>query len=115
MPADRRIIVHVEQPGHRNDFGEYVNGPITPLAVWATKDDRTLEDILETGGDRQSVTRKWRVRYDKRIYDSLVSLLEVEDGGLTFNVESIVEVTDQGVGRQRLRRRWIDIEGVHTI
>ena len=70
MPADRRITVNVQAEGTRNQHNEYVPGPVTPLAVWASKYDLRLIDVEEAGGVRSEVTRRWRIRYDPRIYDT---------------------------------------------
>ena len=58
--------------------------------------------------------RDWRIRWDSRIAESPTRLLEVvDDGGLTFNVLNVVEVTTQRRG-QPLRRRFLDLQGVYT-
>ena len=55
--------------------------------------------------------RDWRLRWDSRIAEIPVSRLAVVDGGLTFNVLNVVEVTGR---RGELRRRFLDIQGVHS-
>ena len=114
MPADRIITVNVQAEPKRNQYGETVPGPVTPLRVWASKEDIGLRDILETGGDRQEVQRRWTVRYDQRIYSSPTALLSVLDGGTTFNVQSVNEVTRQRAGLADLRKRFITITGVYV-
>ena len=114
MPADRQIIVKVESPGHRAHGGVWVPGTKTSIRTWAYKHDLSLTELVETEGTRDAANRRWRVRYDSRIYNSPTSMLEVADGALTFKVTHINEITDQGGNRQPLRRRFIDISGVHS-
>ena len=40
--------------------------------------------------------------------------MDVDDGGVHFNITHMNEITDQGRGRQPLRRRFIDLSGVHS-
>ena len=108
---DRRITVNVEAEGHRNEHGEYQPGPVTAHGLWAEKYDLRLEDVLDSGGDRQNVERRWTIRYNGTIYGTPVSRLEVVDGGDTFNVTQIREASARG---ENIRRRYIDIVGVHT-
>ena len=114
MPLDRRITVHTEQMGSRNDHGEYVSGDILDLGVWASKDDLTLEDITDISGVYTSITRRWRIRWDSRIYTSVLAQTKVMDDGLEFDGLSIVEVSDRGANRPRSRRRWLDLTAIHT-
>ena len=114
MPADRRITVHVEQPGDRNEFGEYQAGPSLDLLKWATRDDLSLSDVESQGGTYASITRRWRIRWDSRIYHSVLSEMTITEDTLLFNALSITEITDQGASRPRSRRRWLDLTGVYT-
>ena len=98
MPADRRVTVHIEEEGYRNMYGEYVPGPILDLLKWATKDDLSLEDIEDTGGVYASITRRWRIRWDARIYHATLATMTITEDGLVFNALSIVE--SHGPGRQ---------------
>ena len=113
MPADRRIVVNVTSEGYRNEFGEFVEGTVTPLEVWASRRDVGQERKVERQGTRDETSRDWRIRWDSRIANSPTSLLKVEDGGETFTVTNMVEVT-----RQRevpdLRRRFLDLQGVRS-
>lgn len=114
MPADRRIIVNVEALGTRNDQGEYVPGPVTAINVWASKRDKSQEDIQQEGGARNETRRDWVIRWDRRIALTPPSRLEVEDEGDTFNVLNLTEVTRRGRGQPDLRRRFLEIQGVFT-
>ena len=113
MPADRLITVNVTTAGMRNMYGEFVPGSTTAITVWASRRDKSQEDIAQEGGTTDSTRRDWRIRWDSRIAETLVSMLDVVDGALTFNVLNMVEVTRQGRG-QDLRRRFLDIQGVHV-
>ena len=55
MPFDRQITVNVEALGTRNAAREYIPGPVTPYAVWASKYDLRLIDVEEAGGVRSEV------------------------------------------------------------
>ena len=113
MPAGRRIIVNVSTEGHRNEHGELVPGAITALGVWASRRDIDQELKIERGGTRDQTTRDWRIRWDSRIALSPTTLLKVEDGGETFTVTNMVEVTQQRGGAPDLRRRFLDLQGIH--
>ncbi len=113
MPADRLITVNLTGEGMRNQYGEYVEGEVTPIRTWTRRRDKTQEDIESEGGVLTSVQRTWRIRWDSRIADVPVVRIEVVDGPYTFNVLNQVEVTEQRGGPD-LRRRFIDIEGVYT-
>ena len=113
MPADRRITINVSAEGHRDpEHGEFVPGTVTALGVWASRRDKSLTDIATEGGTRGQGRRTWRIRWDSRIASSPTSLLTVEDGALTFTISNMVEVTAQR-GSPDLRRRYIDLEGLH--
>ena len=114
MPFDRQITVNVEAEGVFNEHNEYIPGPVTPLAVWAEKYDLRLVDIEEAGGTRSEVTRRWRIRYDSRIYDTPIARLEVLDGVQTFNITQTREITAQGRDRPVLRRRFMELTGIFT-
>ena len=113
MPADRRIVVNVTSEGYRNEFGEFVEGTVTPLEVWASRRDVGQERKVERQGTRDETSRDWRIRWDSRIANSPTSLLKVEDGGETFTVTNMVEVTRQREAPD-LRRRFLDLQGVRS-
>ena len=114
MPADRLVNIEVSATGTRGNDGRYIPGELTTIRAWVYKHDLTLEDIHEGGGSRDVVNRRWRVRYDSRIYTTPTSRMDVDDGGAHFNITHMNEITDQGRGRQPLRRRFIDLSGVHS-
>ena len=83
------------------------------IRTWASRRDRTQEDIHEEGGVRDEARRDWRIRWDSRIANSSTRDIAVVDGTETFTISNMVEVTRQRQG-QDLRRRWIDLQGVHS-
>ena len=111
MPADRLITVTVTSEGMRNEHGEYVDGVVTAIRTWATRSDKSQEDKEQEGGALDVTRRNWRIRWLSGIADKPVSMVAVTDDGLAFNVLNVVEVTGR---RGELRRRWLDIEGVHS-
>ena len=113
MPADRRITINVSEKPTRDENGEVVYGAVTPLGVWATRRDVGQERKTERQGTRDETSRDWRVRWDSRIASSPTSLLEVEDGEETFTITNMVEVTEQRGGTPNLRRRFLDLQGIH--
>ena len=114
MPADRRIIINVSEPGYRDPAlqGEFVPGAVTPIGVWATRRDVGQERKTERQGTRDETSRDWRVRWDSRIALSPTNLLKVVDEGETFTITNMVEVTQQR-GAPDLRRRFLDLQGIH--
>ena len=114
MPADRRIIVNVMAEGTRPPElqGEYVPGTVTAIGAWASRRDVGQERKVERQGTRDETSRDWRVRWDSRIANSPTSLLKVVDGGETFTITNMVEVTRQRGGPD-LRRKFLDLQGIH--
>ena len=72
-------------------------GTVTPIAMWATRRDRSQEDKATEGGSRDETRRDWRIRWDERIANASTLNLEVVDGA-TFTVTNMVEVTEQRGG-----------------
>ena len=114
MPADRLITVNITTPGMRNQHGEYVEGATIAVRSWASRRDRSQEDIEQEGGTRDEVRRDWVIRWDRRIALVPVTRLDVVDDGVTFNVLNMVEITRRGRGQPDLRRRFLEIQGVFT-
>ena len=121
MPADRLIFVNISTPSYRNEFGESVPGSVTPVRMWATRMDQPLNIIVETGGVRGELQRTWRIRWRADVAGSIATNLKVDDGSLDirgnniiWGVSNLVEITGQGQGRQSLRRRFLDIEGLYS-
>ena len=116
MPADRRIIVQIMTEGFRDPElqGEFVPGTVTDYPAWARRRDVNSERRHERGGTRSETTRDWRIRWHSLIDSTPVTRLKVVDGGETFNIINMVEVTEQRGGAPDLRRKWIDLSGVST-
>ena len=109
MPGlDRRITVSFESQGDYNDFGEFVQGVTTAIDVWAKRMDKSLMDIEEEGGTRNEANRKWWVRWRADFAAVPASRLSVIEDGVTFNVQNIIEP------ERTERRRFLEIEGVHS-
>ena len=113
---DRRITVQVTSEGHRDPDlqGEYVPGTVTTIGAWARRRDVSSERRHEVGGTRAETIRDWRVRWNSLIASSKPTNLQVVDGGESFNVINMAEVTQQGRDEPDLRRKWIDLTGVRS-
>ena len=114
MPADRRITINVSEEGTRDDRGDFIPGAVTPLEVWARRRDVAQEKLVERGGTRDETSRDWRVRWNSLIASSTTRNIKVVDGGDTFTIRNMVEVTEQGRGAPDLRRKWIDLTGIRS-
>ena len=115
MPADRRITINVSSEGTRPPElqGEYVPGTVTAIGAWATRRDVSQELKVLSGGTRDETRRDWRIRWDSRIASTPVGRLTVDDGGETFTITNMIEITAQRRAPD-LRRRWIDLQGIHS-
>ena len=111
MPADRLITVNLTVEGMRNQYGEYVEGEVTPIRTWATRMDKSQEDIESEGGSLNSTRRDWRIRWLAALDAAPISMVSVVDGGQTFDVLNVIEDTGRNGD---FRRRWLMIQGVHT-
>ena len=114
MPADRRIIVQLQAEGYRDPDlqGELVPGAVTAIGVWATRRDVGQELKTERQGTRDETSRDWRIRWDARIALTPTYQMKVQDGEENFTVTNMVEVTEQRGGPD-LRRKFLDLQGVH--
>ena len=110
MPADRLITINAGTPGHRNDQGVWVPGTTITFRVWATRKDRSLFDSAEEGGARNETRRDWRIRWRSDVATLSLDTMKVTDGVVIFDVLNMIELTDDG----RSRRRFLELQGVHT-
>ena len=108
MPTDRRITIRLEPTSLDEDDDDVV------LNVWATIRDENLERVIELGRMSRETVRRWRVRWDDRIYDHPLVLLKVVDRGDTFGILNVAEVSRQGRNEPGLRRRFMDLQGVYA-
>ena len=115
MPADRRIVVNVSEPGYRDPAlqGEWVPGAVIAIGTWASRRDQSQELKVLSGGTRDETSRDWRIRWDSRIASSTTANLEVVDGGESFTIVNLTEITRQRRGEPDLRRRFLDLQGIH--
>ena len=80
--------------------------------MWARRRDVGQERKIERQGSRDETSRDWRIRWDKRIALIPTDQLKIEDGGETFIITNMVEVTEQGRGEPDLRRKFLDLQGI---
>ena len=112
MPIDRRITIQIRGEDQRDRYGELVPGAINYFPVWAGRFDKNLEDISEIAGERSEIRRAWRVRWFSQLAGITdLERVAVEDAGIEFDVENLVEETGKD---GRTRRRWLMIEGVYS-
>ena len=110
MPAlDRRITVR-RAVTTTNSFGEPVEST-TDYGVWATRLDASVIDAATEGGDVNTSTRTYVVRWRREIAEALTSELSVVEGERTFSVDNVIE---QARPRDE-RRRFLRIETVGEV
>ena len=106
MPADRRIVVNVSEPGYRDPAlqGEWVPGAaITAIGVWASQSGPVGQELKVLSGKvlvmKQAVTGVFAGMLESLC--SPTNLLQVVDGGENFLVTNMVEVTAATTRRAR--------------
>ena len=110
MPSlDRRITVR-SSVFETNQFGE-TETVETDYPVWATRLDASAIDAATEGGDYNTATRTYVVRWRREIAVALVSELSVIEGALTLNVLNVIE---QARERDE-RRRFLRIEAIGEV
>ena len=72
--------------------------------MWATRIDRTLEEIAQESGVRDAGRRDWRIRWSSAFAGVAPSALSVTEDGLTWNIADIIEEPDA-------RRRFLLLQG----
>ena len=104
MPAlDRRITVRRTETRF-NEYGEPTTTK-TDYPVWATRIDRSQEDIESAGGVLDQPARAYRLRWSREIAEAATSELSIIDGTLPLSATNVIEQTERGE-----RRRFIVIE-----
>ena len=105
MPGlDRIVTVSIQTPGMRNEVGRYVPGQTVENRVWATRKDKSLADIDESGGSRSIAEREYQVRWRADLAETIPENITVTDAGQQFNIVNIRETSDER------RRRFMTLE-----
>ena len=103
MPAlDRRVVVR-RTTTTTNFFGE-PESTVTDVPMWATRVDASLIDAATEGGDLNSATRTYVVRWRRDLVEALASDLSVIEGEQTLSVDNIIEQGDERAQRRRFLR-----------
>lgn len=97
---DRIVTLSIQGEGGRNEYGEWEESRLVEHRIWATRMDKSLEDIENEGGTRNIARRDFRVRWFSDLATALPSSISVTEGGQTFDVENITEESE-GHGRRR--------------
>ena len=100
MTLDRIIDIEIKAEGDRDDTGEFLPGMTTTSRVWATRMDRSLEDIEQEGGTRNIARRDYRVRWRSDIAGALPTNVTIADGAQVFQVSNLTE-EEEAHGRRR--------------
>ena len=111
MAFDRVVTVTVYGPYTRNEHRETVKGLPVDYEVWATVFDKSLEDKEGEGGTSLQRRRDWKIRYAEPFAITDITRMEVTDGGLLYDVKTIIEDTGR-VGQ--IRHRYLTIQGVYA-
>ena len=117
MPLDREITISRQEPGTRNDFGEFVPGDLRRFTMWATLNDLSLTDDPRTEGQLTVALREYTVRWFDILSVTNSQQLTVQDGSvdpnlttnrlISWSVDDIIELT----GRDgNTRRRWVKLK-----
>ena len=97
---DRIVTLNIQAEGDRDDTGEFVPGKVTTSRVWATRDDRSLENVIEAGGARGIAERGYKVRWRSDLASTLPTNVSIRDGSQSFQVSNVTE-DSEGQGRRR--------------
>ena len=100
MPLDRIIDIEIQAEGERDDTGEYVPGMTATSRVWAERDDKSLENVVESGGARGISERAYKVRWRSDLASTLPTNISIRDGSQSFLVSNVTE-EEEGYGRRR--------------
>ena len=100
---DRVITLGIETAGYRDDNGRWVPGAVTPYPVWATRQDKTLDYIVESGGDRSIAERSYILRWRADLAAAVPSMITITDEARGFTVVNILET-------EQRRRRFMILE-----
>lgn len=104
MPIlDRRITLNVQAMDTFNNQGEHVPGIVTPIQMWATRNDLSTEDIAQAGGVSGVVTRDYIIRFREQIAMTPPKRMSIVDGASTLAVINMTEAR-QGYERRKFIR-----------
>ena len=112
MALDHLISIKHQAPGGRNDFGEYEEGALTTLDVWATRIEADLVRTLQEGGTRTDIGNVYQVRYIELIATAPIDQVTLTDGQLDELGELVVHTITKisPVRPDQQRRRFLNLE-----
>ena len=100
MTLDRIIDIEIKAEGDRDDTGVFLPGMTATSRVWAERDDKSLENVVESGGDRGIAERGYKVRWRSDLASTLPTNITIQDGAQVFQVSNVTE-DSEGHGRRR--------------
>ena len=108
MPAlDRRITLHLEAEGTRDDQGDYVPGPTTDYPVWARIVGAGSSDSATGEGSRINRISNFLVRWFLALEQARVDRVTITDEhGRTWNADTI--------GESDARRRALTVTAIEV-
>ena len=110
MPTlDRRITVR-RSVSDFNIYGE-PETIVTDWPVWATRLDASLQDAAQAGGQLDTTSRTYVVRWRREIAEAQASQIFVLEGTAILNATNIVEQARE----HDARRRFLRIEVVGEV
>ena len=95
MALDRRIVIHIEAPGHRASAeeaamdpdlapGDYIPGPITDYPVWAERRAAGSQDTPTVGGQVVTSVVTYTVRWFLELELANIVYVNVTDENNTY-------------------------------
>lgn len=92
---DRRITLHIQAEGHRDDRGVYVPGPVTDVEVWAQVTEGGQSDVL-FGQALIVVSRAvFSIRWRADVAATPVSRLGLTFDGQSWDCETVTNFADR--------------------
>ena len=105
MPFDTRIRIDIQALGHRDEFGEYVDGPTTSYNVWADESGAGSGDTPTGGGLIVTSGRTFVVRWFRALDVAIEPLVTVVDNvGLRWYSD--------GISKSDARKRFIVVNAM---
>ena len=117
MPLDREITISRQEPGTRNQYGEFVPGASRRFTMWASLNDLSLTDDPRPEGQLTVALKEYTIRWFDILGVTNSNQLTVTDGSvdpnditnrpISWSVDDIIELT----GRDgNTRRRWVKLK-----